>query len=275
MGYHPEGRHLRLLFPPILGLLIIASWAALLLWQQSPYARYLQHESWLPAGALGRICSAVPGAPAVLAALAHAAAWMLMTLAMMLPTSLPLIALFARMTRTRAHASALLGLLLGGYLAAWGLFGLAAHGLDLALHGIADRVGWIALNGWAMGAAIVAVAGAFQFSRLKYRCLDKCRTPFSFIAGHWHGRAERRDAFRLGWDHGLFCVGCCWAIMLLMFVVGTGSIGWMLALAAVMAAEKNAAWGRALSKPLGAGLLLWSAALLVPHLLALAGQPPP
>jgi predicted metal-binding membrane protein len=270
MGYPLQGltpaRIHRLLFPPVLGLLIIASWAVLLLWQQSPYARYLQHESWLPGGALGRICASVPGAPAILAALAHAAAWMLMTIAMMLPTSLPLILLFGRMIRARPNGSTLMGLLLAGYLAAWGLFGLAAHGLDLALHEIADRIGWIALNGWAMGAAIVAGAGAFQFSPLKYRCLDKCRAPFGFVAGRWRGRAERREAFHLGWAHGLFCVGCCWAIMLLMFVVGTGSIGWMLALAAIMAAEKNLPWGRALSKPLGAALLLWSAALLVPHL---------
>ena len=64
-------------------------------------------------------------------------------------------------------------------------------------------------------------------------------------------RHARRDAFVLGVHHGLFCVGCCWAIMLLMFVVGTGSVGWMLALGAVMAIEKNAAWGRWLSQPLG------------------------
>jgi predicted metal-binding membrane protein len=75
-----------------------------------------------------------------------------------------------------------------------------------------------------------------------------------------------RDAFRIGVDHGVFCVGCCWALMLVMFVVGVGSVGWMLALAAVMAAEKNLPWGRWLRAPLGIGLIGWSAALALAHL---------
>ncbi len=78
---------------------------------------------------------------------------------------------------------------------------------------------------------------------------------------HWHGPQPLRSAFQLGLDHGLYCVGCCWAIMLLMFVVGTGNVGWMLGLGAVMAVEKNMPWGRRLSRPLGAGLL--GAAVLV------------
>ena len=69
----------------------------------------------------------------------------------------------------------------------------------------------------------------------------------------------------LGAHHGVFCVGCCWAIMLLMFVVGTGSVGWMLVLAAAMAIEKNAPWGRRLSAPLGVGLLLWSGVVVAQH----------
>lgn len=105
------------------------------------------------------------------------------------------------------------------------------------------------------------VAGLFQFSRLKYHCLDKCRTPLGFIVQHWRGRAPRRDAFLLGAHHGVFCVGCCWAIMLLMFVVGTGNVGWMLVLGALMAIEKNTAWGRRLSLPLGFVLLAWAAVI--------------
>ena len=79
---------------------------------------------------------------------------------------------------------------------------------------------------------MLAGAGLFQFSALKYRCLEQCHTPFAFVAARWHGVAPAREAWRLGVDHGLFCVGCCWALMLLMFVVGMGSLGWMLALAA-------------------------------------------
>ena len=75
---------------------------------------------------------------------------------------------------------------------------------------------------------------------------------------HWRGRDQARHAFALGVHHGLFCVGCCWALMLLMFAVGTGSVGWMLMLAAAMAIEKNFAWGRQLSAPLGVALLSWA-----------------
>ena len=101
----------------------------------------------------------------------------------------------------------------------------------------------------------VRLAGVYQFSSLKYRCLDKCRSPVAFVMQNWRGH-ERWDALRLGVRHGVFCLGCCWALMLLLFAVGVGSIGWMLVLAAVMATEKNATWGRRLSGPLGIVLVV-------------------
>ena len=119
-----------------------------------------------------------------------------------------------------------------------------------------------AAHAWVIGAAVLAGAGAFQFSALKYRCLEQCHTPFAFVAARWHGRAPAREAFRLGLDHGLFCIGCCWALMLLMFVVGTGSLALMLVLALVMAAEKNLPWGRRLRVPLGVALLAGAAAVV-------------
>ena len=103
----------------------------------------------------------------------------------------------------------------------------------------------------------------FQFSRLKYACLDKCRLPLGMVMEHWCGSGERRQALRLGLRHGMFCVGCCWALMLLMFVVGTGSVGWMMLLGAVMAAEKNLPWGRRLSAPLGVGLVVGGLAIAI------------
>ena len=103
---------------------------------------------------------------------------------------------------------------------------------------------------------------AFRLLHTHYpRSTWASRTPFSFVNEHWRGHAERRQSFLLGVHHGLFCVGCCWAIMLLMFLVGTGSVGWMLAIGAVMAIEKNASWGKRLSAPLGFGLLAASAAI--------------
>lgn len=116
-----------------------------------------------------------------------------------------------------------------------------------------------------IGVAIVDAAGAFQFSKLKHRCMDKCRTPPSFVIEHWRGHAQGRHVFALGVHHGLFCVGCCWALMLLMFALGTRSLGWMLLLAAVMATEKNVRWDRRLSTPFGLALLSWAAFMAVTH----------
>ena len=249
------GMRTRSWFLPIAGLLTGTAWIALFLWEESPYGRYLDHGSWTEIGLAGAICRAVPAGAVALPLLLYVGGWLLMTAAMMLPTTLPLLQRFQRLVEARPERGQLIALLIAGYLAAWAGFGVAAHLLDAALHAAALQADWLAANGPLIGAAVLMSAGLFQFSRLKYRCLDKCRTPLSFLAQHWHGPRPRRSSFRLGLDHGVFCVGCCWAIMLLMFVVGTGNVGWMLALGAVMALEKNAPWGRRLSQPLGATLL--------------------
>jgi predicted metal-binding membrane protein len=248
-------------FVPIVSILIGTAWAALWLWEQSPYGRYLDHGRWTEIGFAAEICRALPAGDLLLPALLYAGGWLLMSAAMMLPTALPLLHLFDRLTAVRPDRLALIGLLVTGYLMVWSGFGVAAHLLDAGLHATVAQSGWLLLNGWALGAIMLTIAGLFQFSQLKYHCLDKCRTPFSFIAQHWNGQTPRLSAFRLGMHHGMFCVGCCWAIMLLMFVVGSGNVGWMLVLGAVMALEKNALWGRRLSHPLGLALLAWAGAI--------------
>lgn len=252
-------------FLPIMGVLIGTAWTALLVWGQSPYGRYLNHGQWTEGELAASICSAIPAGNVLVPGLLYAAGWVLMSAAMMLPTSLPLFRLFDRLTAARSDRTVLISLLITGYLLAWAGFGLTAHLLDAALHDAAARSGWLLLNGWMVGVGVLATAGLFQFSQLKYHCLDKCRTPYSFIVRRWHGAAPRLAAFRIGLDHGIFCVGCCWAIMLLMFVVGTGSVGWMLILGAVMALEKNVSWGRRLVGPLGVGLLVWSGFVVAEH----------
>lgn len=265
-GEPPRGAsHHRRVFLPVLAALVALAWATLWAWTRSPYGRYLEHDDWTVSGPAAFICSVVPGGDIVVPAALYAGAWILMTVAMMLPTTLPLFSAFDRVTTGRADHGRLLALLGAGYLAVWGAFGLLAH----ALHGglLATLARWpvVAWNGWVIGAAVIALAGAFQFSSLKYKCLEKCRTPLSFVTQHWHGIAPSRDAFTLGAHHGLFCVGCCWALMLLMFAFGAGSIGWMLVLAALMAIEKNMPWGRRLSTPLGVALLAWAAILVAGH----------
>jgi predicted metal-binding membrane protein len=171
--------------------------------------------------------------------------------------------LFHRVTRQRLDRFRLMLLLLGGYLCVWGLFGGLIYLGDTILHEMVERVTWLEGNAWAISVAVLALAGLYQFTPLKYMCLDKCRSPLGFVVEHWQGHAEALHAFRLGIHHGLFCLGCCWGLMLLMFAVGVGNLGWMLALGAVMAIEKNTPWGRRLSAPLGIALIGWSLILAV------------
>jgi predicted metal-binding membrane protein len=256
-------RHRALL--PLLAALVALAWAALWAWAASPYARYLEHGDWLAEGPVGVLCRAIPGGAVLVPALIVAGAWVLMIGAMMLPTTWPLFEAFDRLCAGRDDRVRLLVLLGFGYLAAWGVFGLLVHGLHGLLLSQVDALPGVSRHAWLIGAATIGTAGAFQFSRLKYRCLDKCRTPLSFVIQHWRGTGQPLQAFALGAHHGLYCVGCCWALMLLMFVVGAGSLGWMLALSVVMAVEKNLAWGRHLSAPLGVALLVWAASLLWAH----------
>ncbi len=237
-------RNDRLLFSLLLGLIALA-WMSLWVGGQTPYGRFLDHE------ALPDISSEDDRLLVF-----FVAGWTLMIFAMMLPTTLPLVALFRTMTGDRSNHLALVGLLATGYLAVWMGFGVLVHIADLGVHEVAEQVWWLESNDWVIGAGTLMLAGAYQFTPLKYHCLDKCRSPFSFIAGRWSGGNELVQSFRLGLDHGIFCLGCCGTLMLLMFGVGAGSLGWMLVLGSVMAIEKNMPWGRKLSAPLGSVLIL-------------------
>lgn len=257
-------RHRRV-FAAVLVALVALAWLTLWAWARSPYGRYLDHGDWMVSGPAAFLCRAVPAGDVVVPALLYGAGWILMTAAMMLPTTLPLFNAFDRLTAQRADHGRLLVLLVLGYMTVWGAFGLVAHLLHAGVLSLVRGVPTLAWHGWLIGAATIALAGAFQFSKLKHRCLEKCRTPLSFVIEHWRGRAHARHAFALGARHGLFCVGCCWALMLLMFALGTGSLGWMLLLAAVMAIEKNVRWGHRLGTPLGVALLSWAVIVVGTH----------
>lgn len=249
----------RSLFLPSITALIALAWVALWIWERSPYGRYLKHHE------LAGFDLAAGTGPAMTQAALYVAGWTLMTMAMMLPTTLPLIEIFRRLTRRRADRWSLLALLVLGYLGVWLAFGIGAHAADWVLHEIHARSAWLQANPWVFSSGVLLAAGAFQFSRLKYRCLDECRSPLAFVMRYWHAAHERPSAFVLGAHHGIFCVGCCWALMLLMFAVGTGSVGWMLVLGAVMAIEKNMPWGRKLSAPVGAILIAWGVLVVFNH----------
>jgi len=262
-GPHLRGPDRLTTFAWLMAALVASAWAALWALRASPYNRYVEHGGWGDVGALAALCTAIPQGEIVVPAVLHASAWVLMIAAMMLPTTYPVLQVFRRIVAQRPDAERLTVLVVLGFFVAWMGFGLLAHGVDALLLAVARRAGALVVHGWAIGAAVLAGAGLFQFSALKYRCLEQCHTPFGFVVSRWHGRSASREAFRLGLDHGLFCVGCCWALMLVMFVVGMGSLGWMLVLAAVMAAEKNLSWGRRLRAPLGFGLIGWAAAIVL------------
>ncbi len=235
-------------FAVLLLALVAVAWLALILWGQSPYGRFLNHDQLdeVKLGTTGELAGVM---------LVFVVGWTVMTVAMMLPTSLPLFTLFQRLVRQRPDGTLLVGLLITGYLAIWSFFGLLAHAGDWGVHAAVEQFSWLDNNSWILGASVLFIAGVYQFTPLKYMCLDKCRSPLSFITEHWHGRGEQLEAFKLGVHHGLFCVGCCWSLMLLLFAVGMGNVGWMLGLGAIMAVEKNMSWGRRLSTPLGVALI--------------------
>ena len=254
-------RHRRV-FLWLLGALSALAWLALWAWAASPYGRYLEHGDWTGDGPAAALCRAIPGGTLLLPPLLHGLAWIVMIAAMMLPTTLPLLDAFARLISARADRHRLLLLLGLGYVASWGGFGVLAHAMHAVALAAVDQVPLLARHVWLVGAFTIATAGAFQFSSLKRRCLDKCRTPLSFVIEHWRGQHNAWQAFLLGAHHGLFCVGCCWALMLLMFIVGMGNLGWMLVLAALMAIEKNVSWGPRIGAPLGWLLLGWAGLLV-------------
>ena len=228
--------------PRLVGLLLftcLAAWAALWL-GQTGVDHTLLH---------GQVIFTLHAVPS------FALGWALMTAAMMLPTSLPLILLFARLVQRKPHAPMLVAVLLAGYTGVWLAFGVLAR-IGYALLQISVLpFTWLRLDTWLATALILLIAGAYQFSRLKYACLDACRSPLSFITAYWRGSNEGVQALRLGLAHGVFCVGCCWSLMLLMFVVGANGLGWMLAIGLAMAVEKNVSWGRRITRPLGLALI--------------------
>jgi predicted metal-binding membrane protein len=147
----------------------------------------------------------------------------------------------------------------------WTAFGVLAFVGDVGLHKLVHASPWLAAHPQLIAGSVLALAGAFQFSELKERCLTECRHPGSFLIQHY-GRGAAA-AFRLGRIHGLFCLGCCWALMLVGFAAGVANLWWMAALTALMVFEKTGRGGDRGVLPIGAGLILASAVvLLVPGL---------
>ena len=176
-------------------------------------------------------------------------AWVVMVVAMMLPSSLGMLATHGRVASGEARPLASRLSLLAAYILAWTAFGVAALLGDSQVHALVRTSPWLAAHQSLIAATTLVVAGAFQFTKLKRRCLTACRSPLGFILARY--RPGARSAFSLGLSHAIFCIGCCWALMLVMFAAGVATLAWMLALSAVMVVEKTTPNGGRLSAPVG------------------------
>lgn len=192
--------------------------------------------------------------------------WWVMMVAMMTPSAAPLVLLSQRVLRHHAPAGQASGWmaawLLAGYLTAWLVFSVAAALLQQALQpaGLLSEMMLWSRSAW-FSATVLFAAGLYQCSPLKRACLAQCRSPVGFLTRHW--RPGWRGSLGLGLRHGAYCVGCCWALMALLFVGGVMNLVWIAALTLVVLVEKLAPAGARLGPWLGGLLMLWAIATLL------------
>lgn len=189
--------------------------------------------------------------------------WWLMMVAMMVPSAAPTILLYGALYRERGASGPLE--FLAGYLVVWGAFSLAAT----LVQGVLSAGGWMSamyMNVAAayMASAVLIAAGIYQLSPVKAACLDHCRGPVEALTRH--RRTGRLGAFRMGLVHGRYCLGCCWALMALLFVGGVMNIWWIAAITIYVAVEKLAPGGRIVSRIMAAALVVSGVALLTASL---------
>lgn len=192
------------------------------------------------------------------------AMWLAMMAGMMLPSAAPTLLLYAMVVRRSTEAAriaAQLYLFAGGYLLIWGGFSLGATLAQVWLGRTQLLSDMMQLRSGVLGGALLLVAGAYQLAPWKQACLRSCRAPAAFIAEHW--RAGPGGALRMGLAHGLFCLGCCWALMLLLFVGGVMNLYWIAALSAFVLLEKLAPYGVQGGRLSGILLLLAGTAVML------------
>lgn len=191
--------------------------------------------------------------------------WGIMMAAMMLPSAAPMLLLFSRVNGEKARrgdaAVISTGIFLSGYLLVWSAFSLLAAGAQWALHNSMLLSVEMSLTSPLLQAPVVIAAGLYQFTPLKNRCLIWCRSPLEFLFTHW--REGRDGALRMGLRHGLYCLGCCWALMALLFVGGVMSLFWIALLTGLVLLEKVWVRGILLGKFSGAALVSWGLFLLI------------
>ena len=194
--------------------------------------------------------------------------WVVMMAAMMFPSVAPTVALYSRMTSKRSPLTPLA--FAGGYLLTWAGAGLAAYGVAVAGGAVAGGVlAWDRAGRWVAAATLV-VAAVYELTPLKDVCLGKCRSPLGALLSSWRGGV--RGALSMGVRNGVWCVGCCWALMASLFALGIMSVVWMAFVSALIATEKLLRWKRVATYGtaailLAVGILLATAPHALPGLM--------
>jgi predicted metal-binding membrane protein len=186
-----------------------------------------------------------------------------MMIAMMFPTAAPMILMFTTVyadKRKQGQAFVPTWVFVGAYLLVWTLFGVLAYPLALLAENLAGQSMWLMMNAPRIGGALLVVAGLYQLSPLKHLCLAKCRTPLQFILSSW--RDGYGGAFRMGFVHGAYCLGCCWFLFVLLFPLGIMNIAVMALLTALIFAEKSVPLGRQISQIAGVALIVYGVIVL-------------
>lgn len=190
--------------------------------------------------------------------------WAIMMIAMMLPGALPMVLTFAAVSRSRRASGrpyVTTANFAGGYLLVWFVFSaiaaVAQWWLHLRMLLSADMTSRSAL----MAGCLLVVAGVFQFTRWKDTCLTRCRGPMEWILTRW--REGQGGAWRMGIEHGVFCTGCCWALMMLLFVLGVMNLVWVAALTLLVCVEKLLPRPAFTVRAIGAVLVAWGGTLLL------------
>lgn len=191
--------------------------------------------------------------------------WAVMMAAMMLPSAAPTILLHANFARRRHQpggaTSAASGFFTSGYLAVWAAFSVAATALQFALEQAALMSPAMRTTSIALAGAVLIAAGLYQWTPLKRACLAHCHSPLFFIITHW--RAGAAGAFSMGLRHGSYCLGCCWLLMLLLFVGGVMNLAWIAGLALFVLVEKFVPAGHWIDRGAGVLLIAWGGATLL------------
>jgi predicted metal-binding membrane protein len=183
--------------------------------------------------------------------------WVVMMAAMMLPAATPTILLVDSLARRQAKGSQATVLFAVGYLVVWGGFSVLATALQWGLVRVALLGDDMASASPVLIGVLLIAAGIYQWTPLKQACLNHCRAPFDFLTRHWS-----RGPFKAGVHHGLFCLGCCWMLMVLLFAFGLMNLLWIAVLALLVLIEKVLPIGGRMSRVTGVGLIAWGLGVL-------------